>query len=104
MVFSGLSPQESALGRSQEFGFEAALKRKVQSRGRCMFVSADVSLMLMFQLMRISLNVRLNSTRSLKYEELFMVSWDGFPSARDNNRFPLHLHCYAQTFTTLHFF
>ena len=42
IVFSGLSSQVSAPGRSQEFGFGAALKRKVQSHGR--YVSADANL------------------------------------------------------------
>ena len=40
-VFSGLSSQGSARGRSQEFEFGAALKRKVQSHGR--YVSADAN-------------------------------------------------------------
>ena len=41
IVFSGLSSQESAYGRSQEYGFGAALKRKVQSHGR--YSSADAN-------------------------------------------------------------
>ena len=42
IVFSGLSSQGSAHGRSQEFEFRAALKRRVKSHGR--YVSADVDL------------------------------------------------------------
>ena len=34
IVFSGLSSQGYAHGLSQEFEFEAALKRKVKSHGR----------------------------------------------------------------------
>ena len=41
IVFSGLSSQGSAHGRSQEFEFGAALKRKVKSHSRC--VSAYVN-------------------------------------------------------------
>ena len=41
IVVSGFSSQGSAQDRSLEFGFEAALKRKVQSHGR--YVSADAN-------------------------------------------------------------
>ena len=34
IIFSGLSSQRSAHGRSQEFGFGVAIKQKVQSHGR----------------------------------------------------------------------
>ena len=41
IIFSGLPTQGSAHGRSQEFGFGATLKQKVQSSGR--YVSADAN-------------------------------------------------------------
>ena len=41
ILLSSLSSQGSAHGRSQEFGFGAAIKRKVQSHSR--YVSADAN-------------------------------------------------------------
>ena len=41
IIFRSLSSQASAHGRSREFEFAAALKRKVESRGR--YVSADAN-------------------------------------------------------------
>ena len=41
IIFSGLSSQGSAHGRSQELGFRAALRQKVQSPGR--YNSADAN-------------------------------------------------------------
>ena len=42
-MFSGLSLQESAHGRSKKFGFGAALKQKVQSHGCYASAAADFS-------------------------------------------------------------
>ena len=41
IVFSSLSSRGSAYGRSQEFEFGAALKRKIKSHGR--YVLADLN-------------------------------------------------------------
>ena len=43
IVFGGLSLQESAHGRSQEFGFGAALKGKFQSHGHYVSANANFS-------------------------------------------------------------
>ena len=42
-MISGLSSQGSAHGRSQEFGFETALKRKFQSHGGYVLAEATFS-------------------------------------------------------------
>ena len=68
ILFSGLSPQGSAHGRSQEFGFEAALKQKLPIN----------NVVVMFQLMQTSLNV----PQKFKMTSAYFGSGDGFLSAR----------------------
>ena len=67
------------MGVGRKFGFGAAFEAK----------SPINQMVVMFQLMRISLNVHSEVENN---ERLFGV-WDGFPSARDNNLFQLHLRC-----------
>ena len=43
IIFSGLSLQRSAHGRSQNFGFGAALKQKVQPHGRYISAATNFS-------------------------------------------------------------
>ena len=87
ILLSGLSSQESAHGRGQEFGFVAARKQKVQSHGR--YVSADANF-----------TERLPK-KLLKIVSNYLRSGDGFPSARKNELFQLHPPCQAQIFAWL---
>ena len=86
--FSGLSSQGFAHECSQEFGFGAALKGKVQ-------------LITCWSLCFSWCEFLWTFTQKFKIMSDYLGSWEGFRSAWDNNLFQLHLHCLVQIFTWL---